>query len=149
MKRIVIIGGGISGLTVAYRLEQRLPGAEVTVLEREARIGGKIGTLESAGFRVEMGPNGVLDNKPHVLDLCRELGLGDRLVAASEAARVNRFLFLRGRLRRLPSGLGSFLASPILSLRSKLAIMLERFRPRRHDTGDESIDSFVRRRRCR
>src|SRR5882724_4043696 len=99
MKRIVIVGGGISGLTLAYRLEQRLPDVEVTVLERERHVGGKIGTLEADGFRVERGPNGFLDNKPQMLDLCRDLGLADRLVAASEAARVNRFLFLRGRLR--------------------------------------------------
>src|SRR5437868_5938263 len=97
----IIIGGGISGLALAYRLEQRLPAADVLVLEREARVGGKVATIERDGFRVEAGPNGFLDNKPTTLALCHDLGLGDRLQPASEAAGRNRFLLLGGRLRRL------------------------------------------------
>ncbi len=99
MPRIVIVGGGISGLALAYRLQQRLPDAAVVVLEREPRLGGKVGTLQRDGFRVEAGPNGFLDTNPAMLDLCRELGLGDRLIAVSEASGRNRFLFLKGRLR--------------------------------------------------
>ena len=102
MFRIVIVGGGVSGLTLAYRLEQRLPAAEVVVLEQRPRLGGKVDTLCRDGFRVEAGPNGFLDTNPATLDLCRELGLGDRLTAASEAAGRNRFLLLDGRLRMLP-----------------------------------------------
>ncbi len=111
MPRIVIVGGGVSGLALAYRLEQRLRAAEVVVLEREPRLGGKVGTIHRDGFRVEAGPNGFLDTNPAALDLCRELGLGDRLVAASPAAARNRFLFLNGRLRMLPRGPLSFLMS--------------------------------------
>ncbi len=146
MSRIVIVGGGVSGLALAYRLQQRLPAAEVVVLEREPRLGGKVGTLQSDGFRVEAGPNGFLDTNPATLDLCRELGLGDRLTAASEASGRNRFLFLNGRLRQLPSGLWSFLTSGALGWRAKLGLMTERFRRPRHDGADESIDDFVRRR---
>ena len=102
LRRIVIVGGGVSGLTLAYRLEQRLASAEVVVLEQRPRLGGKVDTLCRDGFRVEAGPNGFLDTNPATLDLCRELGLGDRLTAASEAAGRNRFLLLNGRLRMLP-----------------------------------------------
>lgn len=146
MARIVVVGGGISGLTLAYRLEQRLPDAEVTVLEKQEQVGGTIRTLERDGFRIEAGPNGFLDNQPGAISLCRELGLGDRLLAASEAARRNRFLFLNGRLRLLPSGLFSFLFSGVLSGRAKLRLLTERFRPRRRGGGEESVDAFARRR---
>src|SRR4051812_43011891 len=101
MIRIVIVGGGLSGLSLAYRLEQRLPDAEVLVLEQQGRLGGKIGTVDRDGFRVETGPNGFLDNKPATLDLCRDLDLSARLQSASDAAARNRFLFLRGRMRLL------------------------------------------------
>ena len=146
MTRIVIVGGGVSGLALAYRLQQRLPAAEVVVLEREARLGGKVATLHRDGFRVEAGPNGFLDTNPATLDLCRELGLGDRLTAASEASGRNRFVFLGGRLRKLPGSLWSFLTSGALGWRAKLGLLTERFRRPRRDGADESIDAFVRRR---
>jgi protoporphyrinogen/coproporphyrinogen III oxidase len=146
MSRVVIVGGGISGLALAYRLEQLAPSAEVTVLERCDRVGGTVGTIERDGFRVEMGPNGFLDNNPSTLILCRDLGLGDRLVPASESARRNRFLFLKGRLRKLPTGLLSFLSSGVLSWRGKLALLTERFRRPLPDLADESIAAFARRR---
>jgi protoporphyrinogen/coproporphyrinogen III oxidase len=146
MIRIVIVGGGISGLTLAYRLEQRLPAAEVVVLEQQPRLGGKIDTLQRDGFRVEAGPNGFLDTNPATLDLCRELGLGDRLTAASDAAGRNRFLLVNGRLRLLPGSMWSFLGSGVLSWRGKFNLLAERFRPPRRDDADESIDAFVRRR---
>ena len=146
MPHIVIVGGGVSGLALAYRLEQRLPAAEVVVLEREPRLGGKVGTIHRDGFRVEAGPNGFLDTNPAALDLCRELGLGDRLTAASDAAGRNRFLLLDGRLRKLPGSLWSFLTSDVLSWRGKLNLWAERWRPSIRDGGDESIDAFARRR---
>jgi oxygen-dependent protoporphyrinogen oxidase len=146
MARIVIVGGGISGLALAYRLEQRLPDAEVVVLERQARPGGTIDTVRRDGFQVEAGPNGFLDNKPSTLSLCRDLSLDDRLLAASEASARHRFLFLDGRLRLLPGGLWSFLRSDLLSWRAKLSLFFERWRPRRRSYDDESIDAFIRRR---
>src|SRR6266542_4236155 len=146
MSRVVIVGGGISGLALAYRLEQLAPAAEVTVLERSDRLGGTVGTIERDGFRVELGPNGFLDNNPSTRTLCGDLGLGDRLIPASESAGRNRFLFLRGRLHKLPTGLLSFLTSGVLSWRGKFALLTERFRRPRPDLADESIDAFVRRR---
>jgi protoporphyrinogen/coproporphyrinogen III oxidase len=146
MPRVVIVGGGISGLALAYRLEQCVPDAEVIVLEQRERLGGTLGTERCDGFRVEIGPNGFLDNKPFALALCRELGLGERLLSASEAARRNRYLFLDGRLHLLPNSLASFLTSDVLSWRTRFLLLAERFRPPRRRGGDESIDAFVRRR---
>jgi oxygen-dependent protoporphyrinogen oxidase len=146
MARIVIVGGGISGLALATRLEQRLPDVDVLVLERQSRLGGTIDTVRRDGFQIEGGPNGFLDNKPTTLTLCRDVGLDGRLIPASEASGRNRFLFLDGRLRLLPGGLWSFLRSDVLSWRAKLSLFFERWRPRRRSYDDESIDAFVRRR---
>jgi oxygen-dependent protoporphyrinogen oxidase len=144
--QIVIIGAGISGLAVAYRLQQALPAANITVLEQNARPGGTVWTEERDGFRIEAGPNGFLDTKLATVDLSRDAGLGDRLVPASEAASRNRYLFLGGRLRPLPSSLGGLLTSDLLSWRGKLSLLWERFRPGGKGGADESIDAFVRRR---
>lgn len=144
MPEVVIVGGGISGLALAWQLQQL--GLGVTLLERAARPGGVVGTLDRAGFRVETGPNGFLDNNPATFNLCRELGLAERLVPASEAARKNRFLVLRDRLRPLPSSLWSFLTSDVLSWRGKFALLTERYRRSRPTTADESIAEFARRR---
>jgi oxygen-dependent protoporphyrinogen oxidase len=146
MRSIVIVGGGISGLALAYRLQERLPSADVVVLEAAAAVGGKVATTARAGFRVEAGPNGFLDTKPTTLALCRDLGLAPQLIPASEAAARNRYLFLGGRLRRLPSGLLSFLTSRTLGWRAKYHILMERFRRPRSDGGDETVDAFARRR---
>jgi oxygen-dependent protoporphyrinogen oxidase len=146
MHRIVIVGGGISGLALAYRLEQALPDADVTVLERGDRPGGTIWTERHDGFLVETGPNGFLDTKPATLSLCRDIGLGPRLTAASDAASRNRYLFLDGRPRLLPSNLFSFVRNDVLSWRGKLALLAERFRSPRCDGTEESIDAFARRR---
>lgn len=144
--RIVIVGAGISGLSVAYRLQERLPDASITVLEQGDRPGGTAWTLRDAGFQVEIGPNGFLDTKPTTLELCRDVGLGSQLVEATEAAAKNRYLFFGDRLKALPGGFGSFLSTDLLSWRGKLSLLWERFRKKRTDSGDESIDAFARRR---
>jgi oxygen-dependent protoporphyrinogen oxidase len=145
MQRIVIVGGGISGLALAYRLEQRLPNAAIHVLEAAPRVGGKVATTTRDGFHVECGPNGFLDTKPTTFNLCQELGLSAQLLPASEAASRNRYLFLNGKLQLLPNSLLSFVTSRVLSWRAKYRLLTERFRKPRHD-GDESIDAFARRR---
>lgn len=146
MPHVVIVGGGLSGLAVAFRLKQTVPGVSVTVLERHDRPGGNIGTEEHDGFRVETGPNGFLDRTPFVPRLCRDLGLADRLIAATEAARKNRYLFLGGRLRKLPGGPLGLLATQLLSVRGKWQLLTEPFRRAGSPTSDESVTAFVTRR---
>src|SRR5262249_6161104 len=130
----------------AVRLARRRPAAFVLLPERRPRLGGCIDTAARDGFTVECGPNGFLDSKPALLDLCREVGLEGSLVTASEVAARNRYLLLDGRLRLLPSSLLSFLQSDLLSWVGKLEVLTERFRPRRRGFADESVDSFARRR---
>ena len=78
--------------------------------------------------------------------MCRELGLGDRLVAGSEESSRNRYLFLDGRLRLLPGSFSALLKSDLLSWRGKIGLLWEPFRAKRADQSDESVDAFVRRR---
>ncbi len=144
--RIVIVGAGVSGLSVAYRLEQLDSAADVTLLEEADRPGGTAWTVRAEGFQLEAGPNGFLDTKPTTQALCRDAGLGHRLVAAADAAARNRYLWLGGKLQALPTGPGSLLTSGLLGWRGKVALLLERFRRRPAEARDESIDAFVRRR---
>jgi len=147
MSKIVIIGGGLSGLSLAIRLRERLPASSITVLEKRSQAGGNISTVHRDGFRVECGPNGIFDAKPSTIQLCRDLDLGDRLIAASESSRKNRYLFVNNKLQALPGSLWSFINSPLLSWRGKLNILMEKYR-RSSATPleDESIAAFARRR---
>lgn len=149
MKRVVVIGGGISGLATAYRLARGAEAAgaplALTVLEAEPRAGGKIVTERRDGFTVEGGPNGFLDGKPETLRLARDLGLGDRLLASSDAAR-KRFVFRHGALHALPESPPAFFRSRLLSVRGRLRILAEPFIRPAPPELDESLAAFGRRR---
>ena len=144
--RIVIVGAGVSGLSLAFRLRQQLPDADIRVLESGDRPGGTAWTDRRDGWSIELGPNGFLDSKPTTVQLARDLGLGARLVAAAPSAGSNRYLVLERRLERLPAGPGDLLTTPLLSWRGKLALLGERIRRGKKDDADESIDAFARRR---
>jgi len=146
---VVVVGGGIAGLAVAWELGARpglLPaGAAVHVLEAAPRAGGNIRTERRDGYLCEWGPTGFLDDVPATLDACGRLGLTPRLTRASEAAE-RRFVVRGGKLRELPSGPVSFLTSDVLSLRGRLRVLREPFVPARRADGDESVFAFARRR---
>jgi oxygen-dependent protoporphyrinogen oxidase len=80
MQRIVVIGAGLAGLTVAHRLAGR---AELLVLEKATRLGGQLFTTEEHGFVVERGAEGFVHKSTHVPELCAELGLGQELIEQS------------------------------------------------------------------
>ena len=146
---VVVVGGGIAGLAIAWELLSRpelLPaGAGVIALEAGPRAGGNIRTERRDGYVCEWGPTGFLDDAPATLDACRRLGLGPRLTAA-DAAAERRFIVRGGKLRELPSGPISFLGSDVLTLRGRLRVFGEPFvRPRRSE-ADESVFEFAKRR---
>jgi len=151
---VVIIGGGITGLATAYYLQKYAPPyVTYSVLESDAQWGGKIITENISGFVVEGGPDSFLTQKNAALNLCRELGLEDRLVGTNEAQR-KVYVLIGGRLRPLPDGVmlviptrfAPFVTSPLISLPGKLRMALDLVIPRRRQDGDESLASFIRRR---
>jgi oxygen-dependent protoporphyrinogen oxidase len=150
---VVVLGGGISGLAAAYRVLQRAPGARVTIVEGESRLGGKIATERGDGFLIESGPDSFLAAKPRGVGLCEELGLGPELQAITP--RPHRAYVLRGsRLLELPEGLtglvptklGPLAKTPLLSPRGKARMALDYAIPARTDGEDEPLGGFIRRR---
>jgi len=147
--RIVVAGGGISGLAAAFAIktgaeEKGLP-ISLTLLERETRLGGKIWSIRDEGFLCEWGPNGFLDNKPLTLELCEELGVSDRLLSSRDEAR-KRFIYAKGRLHQLPESGPAFFTSNLLSLRGRLRIIGELWARKPPEGVDETLAAFARRR---
>ena len=86
-KRVVVIGGGISGLSAAHRLTELAPDIEIVVLEAGRRTGGVIETVHRDGFLIEHSADNFITNVPWAVDLCRRLGLDDQLLATAAAQR--------------------------------------------------------------
>src|SRR6185295_2049338 len=140
---ILVIGGGISGLTAAFHLARS--GRRVAVLEASMRVGGSIETRADGAWRFEMGPNTVVENDESVGRLIRDCGLeGEKITAAASAKR--RYLYKDGRLVPLPAGPGGFLTTPLFPLSAKLRLLREPWIGRPADGLEESIAQFVRRR---
>jgi oxygen-dependent protoporphyrinogen oxidase len=150
VRDVLIVGGGIAGLSAAWELVQR--GRRPIVLEAEARPGGLIRTETIDGFVIDAGPDALLIQKPAALNLCRELGLGDRLFPTLTPRTA--YVLRRGRLVPLPdaSVLGiptkirPFVTTSLFSWPGKLRMGLELVIPPRRDASDESIGSFMARR---
>ena len=143
MAKIAIVGGGMSGLSLAVHLKRLKPEWELAVFESEPRPGGKAWTIREDGFKVEYGVNGILDNKPHTLELAGMVGA--EILRSNDAAR-RRYVVKRGRLVKLPESPKEFLTSPLLSFEAKLRVVMESIIPKGNMEKDESLASFARRR---
>jgi len=154
--RVVIAGGGISGLSAAFFLQQnaRQSGRQIrlTLLEASGRLGGALSTHRQGSFLLEEGADSLLRNKPSAIRLCEDLGIADSLIPTRPGPA--RTLIVRdGRLMPLPEGLHLFvptafrplLTTRVVSWRGKLRMALDLLLPR-GGSADESIGSFVRRR---
>lgn len=147
--RVAVVGGGIAGMAAAW--EARRLGHDVVLHEAGDRLGGKLRTSPFCGVPVDEGPDAFLARVPHAVDLCKELGLADQLVAPAEG---KAFVWTRGRLRPLPAGLvlgvptdlvglaRSGILSPAGVLRAGLDLVL----PRTRFDDDPSVAEVVSRR---
>jgi oxygen-dependent protoporphyrinogen oxidase len=154
MTRIAIIGGGISGLTAAFTLEEhrRAGAVEYTLYEASSRLGGVLRTEHIQGCILEAGPDSFLTEKPAAADLCRTLGLGDQLIGSNDANRKT-YIHVRGQLIPIPDGLMFMVPtkilptalSPLFSWTTKLRMAQELLHPPRAAEADESVASLVER----
>ncbi len=137
---VVVIGGGISGLTCAYRLQQA--GIRVCVLDAATCPGGMIATTDEAGFRFEHGPQSFLLSDA-LRELTADLGLTGELLHADP--RAPRYILLRGQLVPAPLSPPSMLTTPLLNFQSKWRIITEMAHSTQPPAQDESIAAFMRR----
>lgn len=149
MKKVVVVGAGISGLATAFEIRERAKAArvdvEVSIIEKGTRPGGKMHTEIADRYLCEWGPNGYLDSKVHATDFCKRAGLAGELVPASNVVN-RRYLYAKGRLRMLPDSPLRFFLSGLLSVDGRLRIMMELLiRPAPPDR-DESVTQFATRR---
>lgn len=174
-RRIAVIGGGLAGLSAANRLQELAAASglnlEVTLFEAGPRLGGVVGTEQIEGYLVDVGADSFLTNKPAAVNLCRRLGIEDRLIATE--ARYRGALVLRdgnpvpvpeGFQLLSPTAIWPILTSPLFSAWGKLRLLMEWFVPPRNlsehcraPSGsaasaddripiDESLADFARRR---
>ena len=147
---VVIVGGGIAGLSAAFELHKS--GRSFVVLERAPRTGGVIISEQVGAFVVDGGPDSLLTQKPEGIALCEELGIAGRLVPT----KPPRLAYIQrdGRLHPLPASsvlgvpttLGPFIRTGLFTWAGKMRMGAELFVPPRTDSADESIGSFMRRR---
>lgn len=140
---IVIVGGGISGLSLAYFLLKKNPNLDLKIFEAEKRTGGKIVTEKASGFLCEGGVNGFLSNKPFTITLAKELNREP--IKGSEDSKI-RYILIDGKLQRVPDNPFKFFMSSLLSFSGKLRMLKEYFIPPLMENIDESVESFVSRR---
>lgn len=152
MKRIAIVGGGITGLAAAFRLEKhRNDGIDYVLFESGPTFGGVIRTEHEAGCLIEAGPDSFLTEKPWAADLCRDLGLASQLTGSNDAGRKT-WIHLDGRLVPIPDGMmfmvpTDFRAtwfSPLFSWGTRIRILREWFHAPQ-EREEESVADFVRR----
>lgn len=151
MSWVAIVGGGITGLAAAWELQQR--GIDYRLFEAGDRLGGKIVTERVDGFLIEGGADSFLSSKPWAWQLCREIGLGERLIGTNETQRAV-YVWSAGRLQPLPRGLrliapldpGGLQASSLFSEAGKRRMLAEATLPPAGPDGDESLGAFIRRR---
>ena len=155
MPRIAIIGGGISGLSAAFTLEEkRQSGTPVDYVLYEAapRLGGVMVTDRADGCLIEAGPDSFLTEKPWAADLCRKIGLGDQLIGSNDADRKT-YIVVKNKLVVMPDGLMFMVPtkilptvlSPLFSMRTKMRMAAEWFHPPHKAEADETVAQMVER----
>lgn len=150
MKKVAIIGAGITGLSAAYYLSKH-DDIEIDLFEKENRAGGKIRTHRRDGYTIELGPESYLARKTAMTELAEEIGMGDELVRNSTG---QSYIYSNNKLSALPKGavlgvpteLGPFLTTDLVSAGGKLTAGLDLFKKPAPLYTDVSVGGFFRRR---
>jgi oxygen-dependent protoporphyrinogen oxidase len=145
MLEVLIIGGGITGLTVAHAAGLAESSKPCEIWESTGRLGGTIGTDRVDGYSVDWGPNGFLDREPLTLNLVDQIGLKNMLEPANSKSE-DRFIVKHGRLHPVPFSPAKILATGLLRPLEKARIFCEPLIPARRDDADESVFDFAARR---
>jgi oxygen-dependent protoporphyrinogen oxidase len=148
VRPVVIIGGGISGLSTAYYVAKS--GLPVTLIERDAVLGGLMQTDVFEGCVVERGPDSFITNKPWARQLIDELGIGDQIIGSNDHLRAT-YIWKGKRFAKMPEGmklmvpskLGPILRSDLIGPADKLKILRERFRRPLKRKSDVSVSKLV------
>lgn len=154
-KRVVIIGGGITGLTAAYYLQKEsrdknIP-IEVVLVEASQRLGGKMQTYTKDGYVIERGPDSFLERKTSAARLAKEVGIDDKLVNNTAG---KSYVLVKDRLHPMPGGaimgipteIGPFITTGLFSMGGKLRAAGDFVLPRSKPVQDQSLGTFFRRR---
>lgn len=156
-RKVVIIGGGLSGLSAAFYIRKFYREAavepQITLIEKDKVLGGKIETLHRDGFVIEKGPDSFLARKTAMVDLARELELDHELVSTNPNAKKT-YILQRGKLHPMPAGLvlgiptelKPFLKSGLVSFGGKMRAMMDFVLPPRRSAEDESLGDLIERR---
>ncbi len=155
MKRVAIIGGGISGLSAAFHLQKaRAAGSDLmyTLFESNKRLGGSMHSSKVDGCLVEAGPDSFLTEKPWALTLCKELGIDDQLIGSNDAQRKT-YIVVKNRLIAMPDGLMFMVPTklvptaltPLFSWGTKIRMARELLHPPRPMQDDETVGELVER----
>lgn len=153
MKKVAVVGGGLSGLVTAYYLKKKNPGWEIRIFEAASRAGGLLETIRDEKSLMECGPDAFISEKPWALELCRELGLESEIISTQSENRRS-FILTRGELKPIPAGFyltapksfRAWLRLPGMSFWGKVRMLADLFLPPRRDNDDESVAAFVMRR---
>ena len=155
MKRIIVVGGGITGLALAHALERADEPCDVTLLEGSAQLGGNVQSVRHNGFIIDPGPDSWVATKPHATALARSLGLGDELIGTRPDTRRVSIVWQRklhpmpeGMILGVPTEFRPLIETELLGWDAKLRAGLDYFVPARtwREDDDETIASFVTRR---
>jgi oxygen-dependent protoporphyrinogen oxidase len=124
----IILGGGLSGLTVAHKLRLHNPGHRFCILEKGAHTGGVIRTNRDRGYVTEIGPHGFLDNCVESRQILTETGL-DRECVKAPLIDFVRYVYLNGKLNLIPQTPGKILRAPLIPWNAKLRVLAELWQP--------------------
>ncbi|RST75178.1 protoporphyrinogen oxidase [Siminovitchia acidinfaciens] len=154
-KKVVVIGGGITGLTTAYYLQKTIQkeqmSCDVSLVEASHKLGGKFQTVYKDGFTIERGPDSFLERKMSAQELAIEVGLKDELVnntAGRAFVLANEKLhpMPKGAVMGIPTKIGPFITTDLFTIQGKMRAAADLVMPRSNVSGDQSLGRFFRRR---